>query len=84
MRKIPFKRILGKSQLSHAHPRPTWHSLSREMQLSPHAFPFLHVLQQAKEGLAAKAAEEHGLTAEGPNASDAAAMSIEIFMATLP
>jgi hypothetical protein len=53
------------------------------MQLSPHAFPFLQTLQQAEVGLAAKAAAEHGVTADGPNASDAKAMSMEIFMATL-
>lgn len=55
------------------------------MQLSPQAFPFLHTLQQAYDPVAAKAAEEHGLMADGPIASDAAANRIAAnFMASLP
>ena len=60
--------------------------MSAAMQLSPHALPFLHTLQQEYEPVEAKAAaEEQRLIVAGPTASDVAArIMAAIFMATPP
>jgi len=67
-----------------AQPLPLWHSLSREMQLSPQALPAEQTLQQAAKPDAAQAGDAQLIPA-GPMASEAAASRMElIFMATLP
>ena len=63
-----------------AQPFPLWQALSLEMQLSPHAFPFVQILQQAAPVAAAYAGLAHGLNAEGPIARASAARTIGSFM----
>lgn len=70
---------------SQAQPLPLWQTLSREMQLFPQALPLEQTLQHAKEPVAADAADEHGLMAAGPIASEAAARRmLASFKVTLP
>ena len=76
----------GRRHPSQAQPLPLWHCLSRDMQLSPQAFPFRRTLQQETLLAWANAApDSHGLISVGPANPSVSAIAMAIdFMVLSP